>query len=230
MSARDAILGAVRRQVARQGVAGDETARRALVANRLADAPRGVLPSRGQVPARERLELFCQRAEAVQTSVDRVGGYDGIAPAVADYLRGRNLPQRVRLGTDERLGGIDWSKAPAMERDVGPSDGSDPVGLSHATKGVAETGTLVLTSGLDNPTTVNFLPETHIVVIDAADIEGDYESALDAIRQRHGKGRMPRTVNMITGPSRSGDIEQTILLGAHGPRSLHIIVVDSEAD
>ena len=45
------------------------------------------------------------------------------------------------------------------------------------------------------------------------------------LRERYGKGRMPRTVNTITGPSRTGDIEQTIELGAHGPRRVHILVV-----
>jgi L-lactate dehydrogenase complex protein LldG len=45
------------------------------------------------------------------------------------------------------------------------------------------------------------------------------------IRYAYGKGGMPRTVNWITGPSRSGDIEQTLLLGAHGPRRLHILLV-----
>ena len=59
----------------------------------------------------------------------------------------------------------------------------------------------------------------------AKDIAGDYESAWDKVRGAYGKGRMPRTVNFITGPSRSGDIEQTLLLGAHGPRRLHIVVV-----
>ncbi|MBL1406986.1 MAG: LUD domain-containing protein, partial [Rhizobiales bacterium] len=38
-------------------------------------------------------------------------------------------------------------------------------------------------------------------------------------------GEMPRTVNLITGPSRSGDIEQTLILGAHGPTKLHIILL-----
>ncbi len=84
---------------------------------------------------------------------------------------------------------------------------------------------LVLTSGKDNPTTLNFLPETEIVVLDAADVAGDYETVWDRLRERFGKGTMPRTVNFVTGPSRSGDIEQTIILGAHGPRSLHIVIV-----
>ena len=82
-----------------------------------------------------------------------------------------------------------------------------------------------MVSGADNPTTINFLPEHHIVVIDATSIQGDLETAIAGIRARFGKGEMPRTVNLISGPSRSGDIEQKLILGAHGPRALHLIVV-----
>jgi L-lactate dehydrogenase complex protein LldG len=77
----------------------------------------------------------------------------------------------------------------------------------------------------DNPTTLNFLPEVHIVVVRGDDILGDYETAWDMIRVRYGRGTMPRAVNLVTGPSRSADIEQTLLLGAHGPRRLHIVLV-----
>ena len=90
---------------------------------------------------------------------------------------------------------------------------------------MAETGTLVLHSGRENPTTVNFLPEHHIVVVDSRDVEGDLEAVLAKLRKKFGRGVMPRTVNLITGPSRSGDVEQKIVLGAHGPRALHLIVV-----
>jgi len=74
-----------------------------------------------------------------------------------------------------------------------------------------------------------FLPDNHIVVIAAEDVAGDYETVFARIRDTYGKGEMPRTVNLITGPSRSADIEQTLLLGAHGPRRLHIVVVTGEA-
>jgi len=97
--------------------------------------------------------------------------------------------------------------------------------VSHAFGGVAETGTLVLTSGQDNPTSLNFLPDNHIVVIEAKDIAGDYESIWPRLREKFGDGLMPRAVNLITGPSRSADIEQTLILGAHGPRRLHVILV-----
>jgi L-lactate dehydrogenase complex protein LldG len=98
------------------------------------------------------------------------------------------------------------------------------VSVSHAFAGVAESGTLVLTSGLENPATLNFLPETHIVALSVQDLVGDYETVWARLRARYGKAVLPQTVNLITGPSRSGDIEQTIIVGAHGPRRLHIII------
>ena len=91
--------------------------------------------------------------------------------------------------------------------------------------GVAETGSLVMVSGPDNPSTLNFLPDNHIVVVRAKDLASDYEGVWAKVRFAFGKSAMPRTVNWITGPSRSGDIEQTMLLGAHGPRRLHVVVV-----
>jgi L-lactate dehydrogenase complex protein LldG len=84
-----------------------------------------------------------------------------------------------------------------------------------------------LISGPDNPTTLNFLPETHIVVLPKSAVTGSYEDVWDRLRQHVGEGVMPRTVNLVTGPSRTGDIEQTIELGAHGPRRLHIILLDA---
>jgi L-lactate dehydrogenase complex protein LldG len=97
--------------------------------------------------------------------------------------------------------------------------------VSHAFAAVAETGTLVLVSGADNPTTLNFLPDVHIVVVETSDVTPDFETVMARLRSRFGADAMPRTVNMITGPSRSADIEQTLILGAHGPRKLHVIVV-----
>ena len=83
-------------------------------------------------------------------------------------------------------------------------------------------------SGADNPTTLNFLAENHIVVVFAEDVVGDYESVFARLRAKFG-AELPRTVNFITGPSRSADIEQTLLFGAHGPRRLHVVVVDRPA-
>ncbi len=221
MSARDAVLGKIRRSL---GVTGQELARNAAVDNRLRVSPRGTIPARGQVPPAERIALFRKMADKFSATVAQVRDATDVPAAVAEYLRGRNLPAAIRMGDDPRLGAMPWNKT-QIEVARGRSHGDDAVGLGHAFGGVAESGTLIMTSGSDNPTTLNFLPETEIIVVNAGDIAGDYETVWDRLRETFGKGTLPRTVNFITGPSRSGDIEQTIILGAHGPRSLHIVIV-----
>lgn len=223
MSGREAILGRIRQSL---GAGADDTARAATVAKRLSKPPKGIIPARGQLDERGRVALFSTMAEQVFASVRHVKGADDVPKAVTEYLRSRNLPSSVRMGGDPRLAAMPWQKQKALQVKSGPSDGEDEAGVSHAFGAVAESGTLVMTSGPENPTTVNFLPEHHIVIVDAGDIDGDLETVLAKVRRTYGKKRMPRTVNLITGPSRSGDIEQKLLLGAHGPRAVHIIIVD----
>jgi L-lactate dehydrogenase complex protein LldG len=221
MSARDAILGRVRKSL---GARPSDVGRRAIVIARLEGAPRSVVPARGALPPAERTALFRRKAEEAAATVAEVASAVDVPEAVADYLRGRNLPAAIRIGADPLVAGMPWERT-QIEVSHGRSHGDDLATVSHAAAGVAETGTLVLASGPDNPTTLNFLPEHHIVVLNAADVAGDFETVWDRLRERYGKGQMPRTVNLVTGPSRSADIEQTLLLGAHGPRSLHVIVV-----
>lgn len=221
MSGREAILSKVR-----AAVGGGDAERRAAVEARLGRPPKGVIPARGRLPDAERVDLFEKLATKFAASVERVRSHDDVPRAVASYLRAKNLPASIRIGEDKRLSAMPWSGQKALEIRSGASDGEDEAGVSHAFGGIAETGTLVMTSGRENPSTINFLPEHHIVVLEAGDIDGDMESVLAKVRKRFGKGKMPRTLNFITGPSRSGDIEQKIILGAHGPRALHIIVVD----
>ena len=223
MSARNAILNRLRLAL-REG--SDDAARARAVEERLAAAPRGVIPARGQLPQEERIDLFCAMAVKFAASLERVETSADVPKAVAAYLRDRNLPARVRMGADRRLAQMPWDAERSLEIATGHAETDDMVGVSHALAGVAETGTVLLHSGADNPTTVNFLPEHHIVVLKVDDIAGDLEAVFDKVRQEFGKGNMPRTLNFITGPSRSADIEQTLLLGAHGPRALHMIVVD----
>jgi L-lactate dehydrogenase complex protein LldG len=193
---------------------------------REAETPSGVIPARGQQSPDRQVQLFVKMLEAVNGTVEHVGKTKDLPKRIAAFLRKHNLPQELIHGADTALAGLPWDTEATLTVKRGPADGSEVTGLSHARAGVAETGTLILESGGDNPTTINFLPEVHMVVVRAGDIVGDYETAWAALRQRHGKGEMPRTVNMVTGPSRSADIEQTLLLGAHGPRKLHVMIVD----
>ena len=224
MSARDSILAKVRASL---GTAGEPAARMEAVSARLTSHAPGIIPARGQIDAPKRVKLFAEMAEKANATVQRVRSSASVPKAVSSYLRSHNLPAAIRLGLDPRLTAMGWQEQKALTVKTGPSDGFDEAGVSHAFGGIAETGTLMLTSGPDNPTTINFLPDHHIVVINEADIAGDIEALWSALRARGMD--MPRTVNFITGPSRSGDIEQTLLLGAHGPRALHIIIVGGAA-
>ena len=219
-SARDDMFANIRRSL---GVKGREAPRRHVVEERLARAPRGIIPERGQLSGDALISMFKAQAEAAFTTVAEVDSTADVPEAVATFLRNHNLPASVRMGDDLRLRAMAWdATAPEVKR--GRSDGHDLNGVSQAFGAVAESGTLVLVSGPENPSTVNFLPDNHIVIIVARDVAGDYETVLARVREVY-SGAMPRTVNFITGPSRSADIEQTLLLGAHGPRRLHVVLV-----
>lgn len=222
MSSRDTILASIRRAL---HVKGDERIRASIVDERLDRSPKGVVPARAQLDAAGKLALFIEKAEGVQATVARVPSAKEVPGEVARYLRDNNLPAALRMGDDPRLSAMPW-KDTALDVTSGRSNGLDLSGITHAETAVAETGTLAILSGHENPTTLNFLPDNHIVVLHASDLVADLESVWVRVRKKFGKGEMPRTVNFVTGPSRSGDIEQTILLGAHGPRALHIVVVE----
>ncbi len=223
MSGRDNILARVKRSLS---TPADDSARQATVAERLAKAPQGIIPKRAQLPDDERVTMFCALAEKYNATTTRISSIEQLPGEVSRYLKARNLPAEIRMGNDAFFDGARFESERTLEVKKGASDGTELTGLSHAVGAVAESGTLVLTSGPDNPVTISFLPEHHIVVVKASDVGGTLEDAFANIRTTYGKGEMPRTVNFVTGPSRSGDIEQTILLGAHGPRALHIVVID----
>ena len=186
MSSRDAILSRIRRSL---GADGADVTRRATVSDRLQRPPRGLIPARGQLDDAARVDLFQAMAEKVSATVKRLNSNADIPAAVADYLRSKNIPQAIRHGADVRIASLDWASQPQMTVASGPSAGGDLASVSHAFGAVAESGTLVLASGNDNPTTLNFLPEYHVVVVDAADIAGDYETIWERLRATYVCGR-----------------------------------------
>ncbi|HSR77408.1 MAG TPA: lactate utilization protein [Xanthobacteraceae bacterium] len=223
MNGRDLVFASIRSAL---GVNGREAPRREAVADRLREHPVGVVPRRGHLPPDQRVSLFADMVTAAAGSVTRVSAAADIPSSVMEFLRRHNLPLTVRRGDDARLAAVPWERERTLELTVGPSDGQQLASVSYAFGAVAETGTLVLASGADNPTTLNFLPDNHIVVVDANDVAADFESVFARLRARYGERQLPRVVNMITGPSRSADIQQTLILGAHGPRRLHVIICD----
>jgi L-lactate dehydrogenase complex protein LldG len=180
--------------------------------------------ARADLPQPEKVALFCQWAETNNATVARVGAGD-VPKEVTGYLARNNLPAVAAMAPSPALDRYDWASQAMLSLRRGAGQGSDQVSVTGAFAAIAETGTLVMASGPEHPVSLNLLPDTHIVVLRESDIVSGYEDVWQRLRARYGKDRMPRTVNTITGPSRTGDIEQTIELGAHGPRRMHIVVV-----
>jgi L-lactate dehydrogenase complex protein LldG len=230
MSARDDILGGIRRGLGRGALSGDTAGD---LAGRVAAHRRNLIPERAATldPPR-RIDLFVEMAEAVQTTVARIASDQDVPGEVTRYLAAENLPAELAMAPDPSLDALPWADRPLLAIRRGTASAGDAVSLTPCLAAIAETGTLMLTSGAATPTTLNFLPDTHIVVLRAGQVVASYEDGWDLLRRRPGEGpgALPRTVNFITGPSRTGDIEQKIELGAHGPRRLHVILVDDAAE
>ncbi len=225
MSARESILNKIGSALDN---AGDKTARAATAAARIQTPPKNLIPARARVAPEDQVQMFRDWAEEVSATTDRVETLDDLPAALAGYLSSQNLPSEVKSSDDPILGHVDWAQLPTLTRKTGIAEETDTVGLAVAFAGIAETGTLVLHAAPENPTTLNFLPETHVVVLPRSRVTGDYEATWNRLRNELGTApsNLPRVVNWITGPSRTGDIEQKIQLGIHGPRRLHIIIVD----
>jgi hypothetical protein len=217
VSGRDTVLAAVRRGLGR-GPLGED-ARRALDGRQGATDSAPLLPALPKGPLQQ---VFRAGLEKVSGTMSEVAGLAEIPTAVAGYLAGHGLAPEA--GVAPSLESLDWAGA-GIQASFGPTRGGDYAGVSLAWRGVAENGSLVLLSGPENPTSLNFLPDHHLVVLRATDLVPHLEQVWTALRDL-GEGGWPRTVNVITGPSRTADIELTIQLGAHGPRSLHVFLVD----
>ena len=210
MNPREKVLGAVRRSLGREGP--------------LSPAEIVELENRDPSPVRPGIESdlvtrFAAKLELAGGSVDRVESLDDVAPAISRYLREHQLPGELLVSTDPVVSNIDW---PALiTTQSGPATGRELVSVTGALAAVAEAGTLMLTSGAESPTTLNFLPDDHIVVLSESKVVGHLEDAWECLRAT---ASMPRTVNLISGPSKTADVELTLVQGAHGPRRLHVIL------
>ena len=226
---KEAILGAIRRGLKRGELPADQ---QDMLRARLAHPPRHLIPARSRIPHPEQLLLLVRNIEKEFGTVARVPDAEDVPGAVADYLASQNLPSSLVMAPHPELQRLPWSTRPMLEIREGRAEATDLVSVQHAFAAVAETGTLMFPSGAERPTTINLLPDTAIAVLRASRVVGAYEEAWDLLRAEHGPqpsgGFMPRNVMWVTGPSRSADIEQTLELGAHGPRRLHVVLIDDQ--
>ena len=221
-AARDAVLARVRKAL---GKSGDRDSARAeadaYVAAHL-HGPRPAMPT-------DLVQRFLQRATDMESTVERLADRRELPAAVKRYLDALQLPaalsaQKSHAGVCwPEFADLDWVGA-GLAIQVRPTAGDDRLGITGAFCAIAETGTLVVLGGAETPTATTLLPDTHIAVVRADRIVPGMEEAFALVRKE--RGSLPRALNMISGPSRTGDIEQTIVLGAHGPFRVHILLLD----
>lgn len=219
MSAREAVLGRLRSALDTSEADAQSRAKAAAARIRRA-AQAGPIPKIARADGMARIDQFVEKAQAAEAAVQRIAHVHELPTALAQELRRRNAPAAIRIGDDPLLTALDWG---GLEVSVGPGRIDEPATLTVAAAGVAETGSLVFRSGPASPSSLNFLGETHFAVLRARDVQAGFEGVW---RQLRASGAVPRTVNLITGPSRTADIEQKLELGAHGPVSVFIFLID----
>lgn len=222
---RAQVLARVRRALGRG--ASDADSPGAMAAADRIDRPRAnTIPMRAQLQQPQLGVLFETMLDAAAATHARVPDLAAVPQALADWCAAHDWTPAATVSPESPLATLDWAHAGvAVERR--PVRSGDPVFLSTALAGIAETGTLALCSGAANPVTGNFLPEAQVVVLQMNDVVGTPEDSWALLRERTGTAGLPRTVNWITGPSRTGDIEMTMQMGAHGPIRLHVIIVEA---
>ena len=217
---REAILARVAQALQAPGKDG----RGAAIQTWLKSPPQHPLPERAKAAGSNAVKAFTQHLETQGVSVTRVAKTEGVPEAVAAFLSNTHPGEPLVAGTDPWLAALPWQ--PAKLKLKPWRAGEIPVvGLSRAVAGIAETGTLVLTSCADNPATLNYLPETHIAIIEAATITGSMEQAFAIARAASAPYTVPRTLALVSGASRTADVGGKLVRGAHGPKRLAVVIV-----
>lgn len=218
MSSRERILAKIRRQQGRGG-ANASPAETQFSEAYVRQHPRGPVPElQGSL-----VDRFCARAQASAGTAELVGKWEEAPGAIARYLAANALPMAGCVWP--ALERLDWVGA-GLTLAARAANGDDAIGVSGAFCAIAETGTLMMVSGPGSPPSVSLLPETHFALVSAARVVAHMEDAWDLARFE--LEQLPRAVNFISGPSRTADIEQTMVLGAHGPYRVHIVIVTDE--
>ncbi|MBI1384286.1 MAG: hypothetical protein GC150_05200 [Rhizobiales bacterium] len=176
---------------------------------------------RPQIPGGDARARFIAQAtsERLTATVAEVASLADVPVAVSAYLARAGLAPSIALPPDPRLLALDWSGI-ALRETLAPDE---PVAVTHAEWAIAETGSLVFTSGPATPTLFNFLPLHHVAIVLGGTVLGHMEDYWALVRTA--AAPPPRSINLITGTSGTADIEARNIRGAHGPRYMHIVLV-----
>lgn len=171
----------------------------------------------------ELFQRFKERAERAGATAEVVGDEQAAAAAVAvlaDRLRASRVTATPDAGRFAPPGSIVGGAVAA----VADAD----LGVSTALLGVAETGSVLLGSNVPEHRLVGMLARTHAVVVPAGALVASLDDAAEELRRVTAPGqRQLRYCGLVTGPSRTADIERVLTVGVQGPRALHLILIGS---
>ena len=217
-TARQQILGRIRSGLKRGPLNAQQQTH---LSQELTSRTRTTQPARAKVTGQAALDDFKAMALEVATEIVDLSNLEQLPKVMSQLMQDSNLTlQPLVLANEPDLVALNWAAA-GIDTEIRVSTKGDSVSLTNSLCGVAETGTLVLRSSPHSPTTLNLFPDIHCAVLHKDSIVAGYEDAWDWVRD----GGIPRTVNFVTGPSRSADLEQTLRMGAHGPKRLVIFLV-----
>ncbi len=193
---------------------------------RLQSPPPQLVPAMGRLTKDEARDTFITKAIALGCTVADCTGMEAVPAAVAAYLSEQKTDLAVALPADDDLAPLGWvsaglSTSATIDRQA--LDGATSV--TRARAGVAETGAVAVMSASRYPVSLGLLPDRHIIVLRVDEIVGGYEDVWTLARDGRDNQGMTRALIFVGGPSRTGDIEATLVMGAHGPRAVHIILV-----
>ncbi len=214
--ARTRVLGRVRAALGREHSDASPDTLPDDIVQRLASNRRHTLPALGA----DLVQRAIDQMEGVLISVVRLQSRDDIVEAVRFWRESEGIDGA--LSVSPALAGLAWPEATHK----GPATGVESTSVTPCMAAVAETGSLALASGADTPATLNFLPENHVVVLHENQIVAHIDDVFPLLREC---SPMPRALNFVTGPSRTADIEQTLEIGAHGPRRMHVLLLPGDA-
>jgi len=217
---REAILESIRRRL---DVDPQDAGRKKLIERRMAAHARNTVPARATGASAELVAEFETMLGRVQGTTVHVNDLQEVPAAIARYLHG--TPADICISSEVEQMNLPWDTAPELQLVPWRPGTSFEVCVTGCAGAAAETGTIAVASSADNPLTQSFLGDRHIVILHRRQIVGSYEEIWDGLRV----GSPPRHVTFISGPSCTGDIEMILEYGAHGPRDLHVIIVDGEA-
>ena len=166
------------------------------------------------------LASFTEKAKASAAQVYAIPSADDAPWRIVEILRERRAPLQLHIPAESPLNKLPWHTAGELMLSAAPPSG-EQAALAAADHGIAETGTLVFFSSPQSYSSWHFRPGREFILIDKSCILPRFEDVISRIEPARA---MPATLNLVTGPSRTADIEQTIEMGAHGPREVHILI------